>query len=204
MITQEGNFKQEVINFLLFSSMSNPAEMYLSKEIKKTKRGNFKDGIAGLISKTAKVLRYKEVGGNSLDTEIEAALEGIKNQEAENKSITNGEFLSKIMEYNRKEPVDEIKTALKNLYSTFVSYAKKTYASISSKSKKVDGFVKLTIHKIIKIGEYIMALTTQQWNRVPGSFEDKDTFSPTMSQKDSVDEESAKYQIGYQFLRYSD
>jgi len=197
MITQKGDIKQGVLNFLLFSSMSNPAEMYLSKEIKISKNSNFKDGINGLISKTANVFRKKEVGESSLDTEIEAAIEGTKNQEPENKQIAKADFLSKIMEYNRKEPVDEIKTALKNLYSTFVSYAKKTYAGISSKSKKVDGFVKLTIHKIIKVGEYIMALTTQQWNRVPGSFEDKDSFSPTMSQKDSVDEESAKYQIGY-------
>jgi len=177
--------------------MSNPAEVYLSRETKKTKSGNFKDGIASILSKPANVFRKKEVGSSSLDTEIEAAIEGTKNPELENKTIANGDFLSKIMDYNRKEPVDEIKTALKNLYNTFVSYAKKTYAGISSKSKKVDGFVKLTIHKIIKVGEYIMALTTQQWNRVPGSFEDKDSFAPTMSQKDSVDEESAKYQIGY-------
>ena len=47
-----------------------------------------------------------------------------------------------------------------------------------------------------------MALTTQQWNRVPGSFEDKDSFAPTMSQKASVDDENAKYSEGHQFLAY--
>lgn len=204
MITKKGDFKEGVISFLLFSSMSNSAEMYLSKEIKKTRSGNFKKGIAGLLSKTSNGF-LKNTAGNSIDTQIEAAIEDSKNPGLENNLFSKDEhtdFLSKIMEYNVKEPVDEIKTALKNLYSTFVSYAKKTYASIATKSKKVDGFVKLTIYKIIKIGEYIMALTTQQWNRVPGSFEDKDSFAPTMSQKASVDDENAKYSEGHQFWAY--
>lgn len=73
---------------------------------------------------------------------------------------------------------------------------------IQKNSKKVDGVVKLTLNKIIKVGEYIMALTNPQWNKVMGSFEDKDTYAPSISQKESVSEENAKYEIGYNFLKY--
>jgi len=80
----------------------------------------------------------------------------------------------------------------------------KTYNIIGRNNKKVDGFVKLTLNKVLKVGEYIMALTTPQWNKVTGSPEDLDTHALTMSQKDSVNNENAKYEIGYNFLKYRD
>ena len=120
-----------------------------------------------------------------------------------------------------KAPYDLNITYLKNVefqdkkspeYGLQLSYDQDTpkengemdYSLIGKNNKKVDGFVRLTLSKILKVGEYVMALTTPQWNRVPGSFEDKDSFAPTMSQKDAVSEENAKYEIGYTFFKYRD
>jgi len=119
-----------------------------------------------------------------------------------------------------KVPYDLNRTYLKNIelqdkknpeYSLQLSYdqdspkdnGERGYSIIEKNNKKVDGFVKLTAAKIVKVGEYVMALTTPQWNKVPGSPDDLDMFAPVMSQKESVDVENAKYEIGYNFPFFS-
>jgi len=120
-----------------------------------------------------------------------------------------------------KAPYDLNRTYLKNIelqdkknpeYSLQLSYdqgspkdkGERGYSIIGKDNKKVDGFVKPTLSKILKLGEYVMTLTTPQWNKVTGSPEDLDTFAPTISQKESVDGENAKFEIGYIFLKYRD
>jgi len=85
-----------------------------------------------------------------------------------------------------------------------VGYAKKSYEVAETNTKKVASNVKLTIHKIIKLGEYIMAVTTPQWNMPLMSFKDLDYFSPEMSSNSSSDSESSKYNSAYSALKYRD
>lgn len=92
--------------------------------------------------------------------------------------------------------------ALNQLYATFINYGKKGYETVKTNTKKVMGNVKLTLTKIVKLGEYIMAATTPQWNMPYGSKFDRDTLAQTVSPQDSISEEDAKYQVGYQYLKY--
>jgi hypothetical protein len=94
--------------------------------------------------------------------------------------------------------------ALKNLYTNLVSYGKKSYEAVKANTKKVVDNVKLTVHKIAKLCEYLLAKTTPQWNMPWGSKFDYDCLSSDMSPQASVSEENKKYQIGYNFLQYAD
>jgi len=89
-------------------------------------------------------------------------------------------------------------------YGLDVTDGEKAISLNEKNSKKVVGAVKLTMNKITKMGEYLMALTTPQWNKATGSGEDLDTPAMTVSQKDSIGDENAKYEIGYNFLKYRD
>jgi hypothetical protein len=202
------------IRFLLFSSMLKPTELYLSKEAKNkavAKKNTFK-GLKLCISKAIdKKLRLSSKNGfkeQSLDYEVEEAVKDLKHIERESfivgssteeKGVDNG---PKVIKYGTKDAFKEIKAAFKDLYKAFVGYAKSSYAKTSSGGKKVDGFVKMSIYKLLKIGEYVMALTTPQWNKVTGSPEDLDTYAMTVTHKDSVDEENLKYEIGISVLEY--
>ena len=206
MITQKDDFKQGVINIFLFSSMLNPAEMYLSRETKKINRSNdLKGSITNIVTNTLSLFRKKTIG-RSLDNEIEAAIEDTKNPRLGNNLLAkdeNTDFLSNIMKYDSKEPVDEIKTALKNLYSTFVSYAKSAYSAAASYTQKVvTGPVKITMLKLIRVFEYILTALNPQWNKVPGSPQDLDTLAPAITNHISTGKDSLKYNSGYGALRY--
>jgi len=153
--------------------------------------------------------------GEELVTRIKPHSHKKDNPIDKNNDINNNENMNKknkIIYYFNK-------TYLKNItlqdtkiseYGMQVSYVKDTpkgkgegsYSIIGKDNKKVDGFVKLTLSKIIKLGEYVMTLTTPQWNKVSGSPEDLDAYAITLSQKDTVSEENAKYEIGYNFLKY--
>ena len=71
-----------------------------------------------------------------------------------------------------------------------------------SGGQKVDGFVKLTLQKILKVHEYIMCLCSPHWNKVEGSPEDLDSRAPIVSQKESIRSGNAKYEMGYGFVQY--
>ena len=199
----QSNFTTNIISSLLFSSMQNPAEMYLSREIKSKPQTAIKN-LKGTIDKKISDLFRKKADNKSLDNEIETAMNNMKNPEQEN--IIDKLFAEEVLQvkagkYNVNAP-EEIKSAFKSLYSTFVGYAKAAYGSIVSGSRRVDGFVKLTLQKILKVAEYIMCLTTPHWNKVEGSPEDMDSRALTVSQKESVSSENATYEIGYGFIRY--
>jgi|TARA_B100001964_G_scaffold243842_2_gene323124 hypothetical protein len=181
MITQKGDFKRGIINSLLFSSMLSSTELYLSNP--KAVKGSKKESV---------LTRTKG--------SIENLLISNSKQEADSKTIES-ELFSGSPDLNKdyiSKSTSTFTKSVKSLYASFVNYGKKAYEAIERSSKKVDGFVKLTIQKIIKVGEYIMTLTSGQWNKVTGSPEDLDTNAPTVSQKDSVSAEDAKYAIGYQ------
>ena len=201
MITQKGNFKEGVINFLLFSSMLNPAEMYLSKEIKsKTQsRGKLKS-LKDTISKTIddKFGLLRKTKESSLDHEIEAAMNNIKDSEQENSNL-----LAKMLDYNseEKKPMNMIKSALKNLYSTFVSYAKGAYTKASdsvsyTKRKIIEGPVRITTEKYCKISQFVLAALSPQWNMPMLSKFDFDTLAPAITNH-VIDEDYSKKISGY-------
>ena len=78
----------------------------------------------------------------------------------------------------------------------------KNYSNMVSVSHKIDGFVKLTLQKILKVAEYVMCLCSPHWNKVEGSPEDMDSRAYAVSQKESVSSENAKYENGYVFIKY--
>ena len=201
MITQKGDFKRGVINILLFSSMLNPAEMYLSKEIKsKTQsRGKLKS-LKDTISKTIddKFGLLRKTKESSLDHEIEAAMNNIKDSEQE-----NSDLLAKMLDYNseEKKPMNMIKSALKNLYNTCVSYAKGAYTKASdsisyTKRKIIEGPVRITTEKYCKISQFVLAALSPQWNMPMLSKFDFDTLAPAITNH-VIDEDYSKKMSGY-------
>jgi len=198
MITQKGNFKEGVINFLLFSSMLNPAEMYLSRETKKiSKSGNLKGSITGIVTNTLSLFR-KKTKESSLDHGIEAAMNNIKDSEQENSNL-----LAKMLDYNseEKKPMDVVKSALKKLYNTFVSYAKGAYTKASdsvsyTKRKIIEGPVRITTEKFCKISQYVLAALSPQWNMPMLSKMDFDTLAPAITNH-IIDEDYSKKISGY-------
>ena len=205
----QSNFTTGIICSLLFSSMQNPAEMYLSREIKSKPTTAKIKNLKGTIDKKIFGLFRKKTDSKSLDNEIETVMNNIKNPEQE--SIIDKLFAEEVPQdaevRNAKYATEanasaEIKSAVKSLYSTFVGYAKASYGSIVSGSRRVDGFVKLTLQKILKVAEYVMCLCSPHWNKVEGSPEDMDSRAYAVSQKESVSSENAKYEHGYVFIKY--
>ena len=128
-----------------------------------------------------------------------------KDEDGKNKDIKNEVIYDLSKTYlkdaefpSKKNPEYDLRVS----YGSDIPDGEKAISLNEKNSKKVDGFVKLTLSKVLKVGEYIMALTTPQWNKVTGSPEDLDTYALTISQKDSINDENAKYEIGYNFLRY--
>lgn len=183
----------------LFSSMLTPTELYLSNRIKVKNRARSlvkrtKDNLGKLIIKPA--------DGIERLLYLNASQQEINNQ---NSIIeTSKRNATKDLKYFFEPKKFSVKKALKKLYMSFVGYAKKGYEVAETNTKKVVGTVKLTIHKIIKLGEYIMALTTPQWNMPLMSFKDLDYFSPQMTSNSSTDSESLKYNSAFSALRYRD
>ncbi|MCH8067505.1 MAG: hypothetical protein IIC69_02885 [Nanoarchaeota archaeon] len=202
----QGKFTTGIISSLLFFSMQNPAEIYLSGEIKSnSKTAEIKD-LKGTLDKKISGLFRRD---RSLDNEIETAMNNMNNPEQE--SIIDKLFAEEVPQdaevRNAKYATEanafaEIKSSFKSLYSTFVGYAKATYGSIVSRSRKIDGFVKLTLQKILKVAEYVMCLCSPHWNKVEGSPEDMDSRAYAVSQKESISSDNAKYENGYGFIRY--
>jgi len=202
----QSKFTTGIISSLLFFSMQNPAEIYLSREIKSnSKTAKIKD-LKGTLDKKISGLFRRD---RPLDNEIETAMNNMNNPEQE--SIIDKLFAEEVPQdaevRNAKYATEanasaEIKSAFKSLYSTFVGYAKASYGSIASGAKKIDGFVKMTLGKFLKVGEYIMCLTTPHWNKVEGSPEDLDSRALTITHNRSIDASNAKYEIGYGSIRY--
>ena len=108
MITQKDDFKDDVVGFLLFSSMSKPSEQYLSKEFKGKTDNKFKN-LKTIISKVKDKKRslFSGKADRSLDSEIETTIEDIKKPEQENRN-----FLDGMLDYNSKE--EETKDLVKS------------------------------------------------------------------------------------------
>ncbi len=183
----------------LFSSMLTSAEFYLSNGFKS------KNKASGLLKKTkdniVKLLKKPAEG-------IERLLDSNSSQqEINNKDTiieTSKRNAIKALKYFSEPKKFPVKKALKNLYMSFVGYAKNGYKVIETNTKKVGNTVKLTIHKILKLGEYVMAVTTPQWNMPLMTFKDLDYFSPEMTANSPTDKESAKYNSAYSALKYRD
>jgi len=185
---------------LLYFSMASFAEIYLSNSAKKeisksvsrimkTSRATIsgtKEGINNLLSKA--------VGG------IEKLLGSSNQINAKNIEMRLSKNTGKKMDYAAKE--NSMARFLKGMYGSSARYNKKTYEMIEDTGKKVDTFVKLTLLKIIRLYERVLAQLNPQWNKVMGSPEDLDTYAGAMSRKESITQENAKYQTGYEFLRY--
>jgi hypothetical protein len=177
----KNKFSSKGLYDTLFSVMSTSAELYLSK-----------------FSKPKKALRRK---GPAF--KIKKKNDGIeKLLEQENSDTVKSKLKHESVDSKYAAKPTPFARFIKNLYGAFVNYGNKSYQSAKSNYKKIDGFVKMSMEKFIKVHQYIMALVCPQWNRVTGSPEDKDTLAPTVTQKESIDSENTKYEFGYQFLRY--
>jgi hypothetical protein len=210
------------IGFLLFSSMLNPTEMYLSKELKNkppVRIKNLKAAILSTVNKKIGLPRKKAVN-KSLDSEIETAIEKIKNPEHENiidellakEVIEDINFRVTKYETPVREASNEKKSAFKGLYQAFVSYAKGAYTKIKSTgsnlpyaSKKIiEGPVRMTMSKFVKVFEYILAALNPQWNMPTGSKMDYDTLATAVINHIVINKENLQYGSGYIAFRYRD
>jgi hypothetical protein len=204
--TENRSFGDHVARFLLFSTMQNPAEAYLSREMKANKPSgvrSLKDNISKSLDNKVRTLFGKKVSNNSLDSEIETAIHGAKAPQE------NVNFLEKMKDYNNdlKKPADIVKSALKNLYQTFMSYAKTTYGKVKEvinygKRKIIQGPVRMTTEKFARLGQYINAALTPSWNMPTGSKMDLDTLSVQIANHISIDEEGIKQNPAYGALVY--
>ena len=201
---------------LQFSSMLNPTETYLSREFQdkpKTAKSKAKKllDIPKSVGKKMNLFRKQIKKDTSLDTEIETAIEHTRHEYGSridiNKLLLEEEFKKssqKLFEYETLEqdaPAE--KSLFKNLYTTFVSYAKGSYTKASSTTKKmVEGPVKITMLKLIRVFEYVMTALAPQWNRVPGSPEDLDTLAPPITNHISLSGDDLKYDLAYSTLKY--
>lgn len=185
---------------VLYFSMTSFAELYLSDNTKK----EISKSVSRIIETSRATISRTKEGINNLLSKAEEGIEKLlvsRSQiNAKNIEIQLSKNTNKKIDYAAKE--NPLAKFLKNMYGSFINYSKKVYGVFEDTGKKVDGFVKLTMYKICRMGEYIMALTTPQWNKVMGSMEDKDTYSMAISQKESISPENAKYRVGYEFLRY--
>ena len=217
------DFTRNIVNSLLFFSMQKPAEMYLSKEIKnrsKTAKSgirNLKDNITSSIDKKIwSLFRKNTKNSKSLDNEIELAMGNIQDPEQENvkKILANEEnsgYFTGVSEYHSKEKSkkDAIKSALKDLYGVFVSYAKNAYGRVSTsldytKRKIIEGPVRMTLAKFVKVFEYILAVLNPQWNMPTLSKKDYDTLAMAVTNHVVINKENFQYETGYGALRYRD
>jgi len=215
------DFARNIVNSLLFFSMQKPAEMYLSEEIKNksktSNRGirNLKVTITSSIDKKIwNLFRKNTYDGKSLDNEIEIAMGNIKDPEQENLNsiLANEEnscFLPGVVGYSSKKKTskDAIKSALKDLYGTFVSYGKSVYGHVSAsvgyaKRKIIEGPVRMTLAKFVKVFEYILAVLNPQWNMPTLSKKDYDTLAMAVTNHVVINKENFQYESGHSALMY--
>lgn len=184
----------------LFSSMVTSAELYLSNN-SKVKRTKNKD--ESLLKRTkgnlAKLLK-KPVEGIERLIDSNASQHEVNNE----KTIieTSKRNAIKDLKYFSEPKKFSVKEALKNLYTSFVNYGKKAHQATETKTKKVIGAVKISMEKFLKLGQYIMAMTTPQWNMPTGSNKDYDTLAQSVTSHISSDEESIKYTSDYSALKH--
>jgi len=182
----------------LFSSMLSSTELYLSNNLSniKNKPGNLLKRTRNNIVK----LLTKPTDG------IERLLENTQSKGMETAQASKKNTME-TLKYSSQAKKVSMSKVLKSLYANFMSftdYGKKAYESTENSAKKIVGNVKITIFKLIKLGEYVMTRLSPQWNKVLSSPQDMDFFSPEMSQQNSIDPELAKYETGYSFLKYKD
>jgi hypothetical protein len=198
---KQSDFTTDVLSSLLSFSMQNPVEAYLSKEIKDVEAAE-NTGLKGVISRAIGI-KFFGNGGKTIDNEIESAVDDAKDPGNMNGMLVDDGFLSKIVAENEeKKPVDEIKSALKNMYHTFVSYAKGTYGKVSEgmgylKKKIVEGPVRMTLSKFVKVSEYILATLNPQWNMPTLSKMDFDTLAPAVTGHIVINEEDSQSGYGH-------
>ncbi len=208
-----GNSNVHSINFLysqLFSLMRSGSEIYLSNNsISDKKCPETKIKSKNLLKKTRNSLL--KLLPKAKNDGIEELIAGLKENINEKKGLADIEeqiAISNLKEVNYSKPAQaekfSVTKALKKLYTTFVNYGKKGYEAVKINANKVVDNVKITVHKLAKLCEYLLAKTNPQWNMPWGSKFDLDVLSSTMSPDGSVTEENKQYQVGYGYLRYRD
>ena len=197
---------------MLFSSMLSTAELYLSEnKLSKAKNSSKKPR-----NRTVKLKRAKDIG--KLLTKKEKHVDGIEkllnsNTLKKNKDVNVAESLksyaTKIFKYSPEKKKFSVKKAIKNLYANFKNYgskgygaSKNSYETDETNTKKVVGFVKYSMEKYMKVFEFILTMAQPQWNKVPGSPEDKDTNAHIVTQNSSVGDDNLKYNLGYSSIRF--
>jgi len=163
----------------LFLSMISPAERYLSEA-------------AGSSKKIANFFGMKH------DSKLKLEGENLKNKEPENIEflLERAKPHVEMPPLKKAKKADEgsfLKGALKNLYggfSYFSGYAasqkNEVYTAADHMTKKAMITVKKTLAKILKIGEYIMAQSSPQWNMPMGTFNDRDTLAHEISPSEII------------------
>ena len=137
------------ITLLLFSSMLNPAELYLSRESKnkeKSTKNQIKNSNSKISKNFDKELASTSLRDRTIDSEIEDAIEQIISPETDNiaevssKTEKNEHFAPNIISYATqvKNFFTEIKSAFKSLYWAVVNYAKSSYKTKEKQKKNND------------------------------------------------------------------
>jgi|SRR3989338_3760966 len=177
---------------LLYFSLSSFTERYISASKNLPVNGKENKG-RSLLSRT-------KGGVNSLFAMAGGGIERLLSFDdakkpakmPHSKKITKG-YASAVSAFTR---------AFRSTYFSFTNYADKSYKAAAPSGRKRDTFVKLTLLKVIRLYEQLTAILQPQWNKVEGSPEDMDSRAMTMSQKDSIGSDNARYEFGYQFLHY--
>jgi len=159
------------------------------------------------------LFRKKSTKKVSIDTEVEAAIQETKVHDHENDIIelftreSSNDSKPAKYETSVKENPSKLKTALKNMYNTFLTYAKDVYTKTSlsvdyTKRKIIEGPVRITLLKLIRVWEYINAAINPQWNMPMLSKFDLDTLAPAITNHIIINEDNFQYESGYGAIRY--
>jgi hypothetical protein len=198
------------LNFLLFSAMMNPAEVYLSKN--DSGRSRSLKILSNPKRRSSEKLRVK-----SLDSEIEKAIDDITKP---NEGVRIESFLTDIDNKNQEvmnknyfknnNLVQDRQASPKNLYNTIAKYAKGAYEKAESAlsevayatRKVVEGPVRLTMEKFIKVWQYVLAALNPQWNMPTLSKWDYDSLAPSVTNHVTISSDNSQFESGYEALRY--
>lgn len=178
------------------------------KLLKKTKSNIVKlltmpvDGIEKVINKPSlKKHFFKE----EEEKEIQESIKSKQETEAEVKVVEpepEPKKESKEVHYGAQEATPLPLKSVRKIYSTVVSYGKNGYTMIEKKAKKVSGRVRYTVRKYANTSLFIKSTLNPGWDFAPSSALDLDTNHNVIAHKDSIDDKNARYEFGFQYLKY--
>ncbi len=103
----------------------------------------------------------------------------------------------------KPQHIESSKLYIKGFYKYASYYTKISYSGAGITARKViEGPVRITMEKFIKLWQYLLAALNPQWNMPTLSKFDYDTLAPSVSNHTIIDKENLKYESGYEALKY--